>query len=153
MNLKTGILKTTHSFVKRLFITMTFKLAIGAFHTAANKGIVLKKGLPSPFCWSNVHAYHFHSLLIWKGSNMNGQRFHKQKRIETKVEQWERGLGHVGKGSASLKMALLFPCTENKDLVNDEQTLQGKKPSGKKSMESACRLIVTLYFHVYWHFL
>ena len=56
------------------------------------KGIVLKKGLSTPFCWSEANAYRFRSVFIWKRSNLNGQRFHEQNRIETKTEQCERGL-------------------------------------------------------------
>ena len=69
----------SHSFVNRLLITMALKVVIGTFLTAINKGFVLKKGLTTPFCWINV----------------NGQRFYKQKRIETKTEQCERSLRRV----------------------------------------------------------
>ena len=44
----------------RLLITMAFKVAIGAFLTAIHKGFVLKRGLKTPFRWSNVNAYRFH---------------------------------------------------------------------------------------------
>ena len=40
----------------------------------------------------NAYAYHFHGVFILKWSKMNGQRFHQQKRIETKTEQCERSL-------------------------------------------------------------
>ena len=65
------------SFVEGLFITMAFKLAIGTFSTASNKGIVLKNGLRTPFCWSNVNGYRFHGVFIWKRSNgANAVRWH-----------------------------------------------------------------------------
>ena len=60
---------------------VAFKLAIGAFLTATNKRHCFEKGLTTPFCWSNVNAYRFHSEFI-------------RKRIETKTEQSERGLNH-----------------------------------------------------------
>ena len=39
-----------------------------------------------------MNAYRFHSVFIWKSSNVNGQRFHLQKRIEMETEQCERSL-------------------------------------------------------------
>ena len=52
----------------------------------------LEKGLTTPFCWSSVNAYRFHSVFIWRRSNVNGLRFHQQKRMETKTEHCERSL-------------------------------------------------------------
>ena len=60
------------------------------------KGIVLKQGLTTPFCWSSVDSYRFHSLFIWKWSNVNGQRLHQQMWIDTKTELFERSLKQVG---------------------------------------------------------
>ena len=83
----------SHSFVERLLNTMALwhsNSRLVPSWQLLTKGIVLKKWLKTPFCWSNVNAYRFHSVFIWKRSNVNGQRFHQQKRIETKTEQCER---------------------------------------------------------------
>ena len=77
----------SNSFVERLLITMAFKLAIGACWHLLTQGIALKQGLTTPFVWNSVNPYRFHSVFICKRSNVNGQRFHQRKRIETETEQ------------------------------------------------------------------
>ena len=81
-----------NSFVERLLITMAFYSRLATVWQLLTKGIVLKKGLTTPFCSSNVNAYRIHSVFIGKRSNVKGQRFRQQTRIETKTKQCERGL-------------------------------------------------------------
>ena len=71
---------------------MAFNSRLAPTWQQLTNGIVLKTGLITPFCWSSVNAYRFHSVFIRKWSNVNGQRFHQQKPIETKTEQCERSL-------------------------------------------------------------
>ena len=60
---------------------------LAPFWQLLTKGFVFKRGLTTSFCWSSVNVYRIHSVFIWKRSNVNGQRFHQQKRIEMKTEQ------------------------------------------------------------------
>ena len=69
----------SHSFVERLFITMAFKLTIGAFLTVANKSIVSKKGLTTPFCWSSVNTYRFIAYSLANGAMWTDSVFINKK--------------------------------------------------------------------------
>ena len=85
----------SHSFVERLLNAMALwdsNWRLAPSWQLLRKGIILKKGLTTPFCWSNVNAYRCHSVFIGKRTNVNGQRFHQRKWIETKTEQSERSL-------------------------------------------------------------
>ena len=62
---------------------------------ATNKRLYFDKWLAIPYYWSNVNAHRSQSAFIWKRSNVSGQRFHQQKRVEAKREQFRRSLNVI----------------------------------------------------------
>ena len=84
----------SHSFVNMLLITMIFKVTIGALLIAINKTLCFEKGVNNTVLLEQCERVSFSWLIYLKQSNVNGQRFHQQKRIEMKTELSERSLSY-----------------------------------------------------------
>ena len=81
------------------------------------KGIILKKGLTTPFYWSSVNAYRFHRVFIWK-RNHEVWSYQAQEIMNYEwfsLLKTNMNIKHVS-GALSIKVFIITPC--QRDYMN-----------------------------------